>query len=98
MSDSKEFELTARVSSSNPKVIEPILKKYFERSGTVTRKGEDFIVKAKLTGSSVKDLNRELLSELRRSEKKTRLHAEWSDEKTTQRFFDYVLKKTEKRT
>jgi len=98
MASSKKFELTARVNSSNPKAIEPVLKKFFEKNGNVTREGEDFVVKAKLTGASAKDLNRDLLSELRRTEKKTRLRAEWSNEKTTQRFFDYVLKKTEKRT
>lgn len=98
MAGSKKLELIARVNSSDPKAIEPVLKKYFEKNGTVTREGDDFVVKAKMTGSSAKDLNRELLSELRRTEKRTRLRAEWSDQKTTQRFFDYVLKKTEKRT
>jgi hypothetical protein len=97
MADSKKFELNARVNSSNPKAIESVLKKYFETRGTLTKEGEDLVIKAKLIGVSAKDLNRELLSELRRTEKKTRLRAEWSDEKTTQRFFDYVLRKTEKR-
>lgn len=51
-----------------------------------------------MVGGSAKELNRTLLSELRRAEKKTRLRAEWaSDNGTTQRFFDYVLKKTSKK-
>jgi hypothetical protein len=94
----KNFELEAHVNSSNPDSIEPVLKSYFEKNGKVTREGDVFIVKAKLSGTSAKDLNRDLLSKLRRTEKKTRLRAEWSDGKVTQRFFDYVLKKTLKRT
>jgi hypothetical protein len=48
-----------------------------------------------MKGTSAKELNRSLLSALRRVEKKTRLRAEWtSNNNTTERFFDYVLKKT----
>jgi hypothetical protein len=47
-----------------------------------------------MEGESAKDLNRRLLSALRRAEKKTRLRAEWTAEDgTVYRFFDYVLKK-----
>ena len=50
-----------------------------------------------MEGDSAKELNRSLLSALRKAEKKTRLRAEWtSDNGTTQKFFDYVLKKTTK--
>ncbi len=49
-------------------------------------------------GESAKELNRALLSSLRKVEKKTRIRAEWtSQEGTTERYFDYVLKKTSKR-
>lgn len=97
MATLKRFELYAKISSSNPSAIEPVLRKFFENKGTLTREGDDFVIKASLEGNSAKDLNRALLSELRRAEKKTRLRAEWSYNKTTERFFDYVLKKTEKR-
>ena len=40
--------------------------------------------------------NRQLLSELRRAEKKTRLRAEWTSGGVTEKFFDYVPKGTKK--
>jgi len=61
----------------------------------VKKTGDEFIVEAEMLGTEAKELNRSLLSALRRVVKKTRLRAEWtSDTGTTQRFFDYVLKKT----
>ena len=90
----KHFTLIARVSSANPQAIRPVIRKFIAE-GSVEREGDEFIVKAEMEGADAKDLNRSLLSALRRVEKKTRLRAEWtSDDGTTQRFFDYVLKKT----
>jgi len=90
----KRFTLTARVSSSNPQAIRPVLKKLVAE-GAVKREGNEFIVDAEMEGTDAKELNRSLLSALRRVEKKTRLCAErTSGDGTTQRFFDYVLKKT----
>ena len=91
---SKHFRLVARVSSSNPKAIKPILERTVTEGSLKEAKG-DFIVEGEMMGDSAKELNRSLLSALRSVEKKTRLRAEWtSDDGTTQRFFDYVLKKT----
>ncbi len=90
----KHFRLVARVSSSSPKLIKPVLEALI-RSGSVKEEGGEYIIRADMEGESAKDLNRSLLSALRRAEKKTRLRAEWvSDDGDTQRFFDYVLKKT----
>jgi hypothetical protein len=90
----KSFKLAARVSSSNSQAIRPVLEKFITK-GSVKEAEDEFIVEAEMEGDSAKELNRSLLSELRRVEKKTRLRAEWtSDNGTTQRFFDYVLKKT----
>ena len=51
-----------------------------------------------MEGTAAKEVNRTLLSALRRVEKRTRLRAEWtSDDGTTFRFFDYVLKRTSER-
>ena len=87
----------ARVSSSNPQAISPVLKKLIT-DGCVSREGDEFKVDAMFEGSDAKELNRSVLSALRRAEKRTRLRAEWaSDDGTTQRFFDYVLKKTSSR-
>jgi hypothetical protein len=93
----KRFKLTARVSSSNPQAIRPVLEKFITK-GSAKKAGDEFIIEAEMEGGSAKELNRSLLSALRKAEKKTRLRAEWtSDGGTTQRFFDYVLKKTTKK-
>jgi hypothetical protein len=92
----KRFKLLARVSSSSPKAVKPILEKAIAK-GSVHEAGGEFVIEAEMEGESAKELNRSLLSGLRRVEKKTRLRAEWtSEDGTTQRFFDYVLKKTTK--
>ncbi len=92
----EHFRLVARVSSSNPKAIRPILEQAVT-TGSFREARGDYIVEGEMKGDSAKELNRSLLSALRRVEKKTRLRAEWtSDDGTTQRFFDYVLKKTTK--
>ena len=90
----KRFRLKARVNSSNPHAIGPVLEKLIAR-GSVKKTEDEFIVEAEMEASDAKELNRSLLSALRKVEKKTRLRAEWtSEDGTTQRFFDYVLKKT----
>ena len=55
-------------------------------SGDLRRSGRQSM------GENARELNRSLLSELRRGEKKTRLRAEWTSGNTTERFFDYVAK------
>ena len=90
----KYFKLIARVSSSNPQAIRPVLENLVTQ-GSVKEIDEEFIVEAEMKGESAKELNRSLLSSLRRVEKRTRLRAEWtSDDGIIQRFFDYVLKET----
>jgi hypothetical protein len=92
----KRFRFTARVSSSSPRAISPVLEKFITK-GSVKREGDEFVIDAEMQGSSAKELNCSLLSALRRAEKKTRLRAEWaSDDGTILRFFDNVLKKTSK--
>ena len=64
--------------------------------GAVSQGEDELLVEAELVGATAKDLNRGLLSALRRAEKKTRLRAQWSSpDGTTESFFDYVLKKTD---
>jgi hypothetical protein len=50
------------------------------------------MVEAELSGKSARDLNRMLLSQLRRAERRTRLRAEWTSNGVAERFFDYVSK------
>jgi hypothetical protein len=102
----KRFLLVASVSTDNPKAIRSSLEKLIGRHGSVKevstdgvdQKGKgEFLVQAEIEGISAKDLNRSLLSALRRVEKRTRLRAEWSSGNTTERYFDYVLKTTIKK-
>jgi len=93
---SKRFRVVARVSSANLKGIKPVLDQAVS-SGIVREANGEFVVEAEMKGESAKELNRSLLSAMRRAEKRTRLRAEWtSEDGTTERFFDYVLKKTTK--
>jgi hypothetical protein len=90
---STRFQLAASVSTDSPSVIHPVLVELIGASGSVkeTRTGE-FDIRAELEGSSAKELNRWLVSALRKAEKRTRLRAEWTAGGTMERYFDYVLK------
>jgi len=88
----KKFTLLAKVSSDNPSAIKPVLGSLIGNKGTIKSTDDGFEIQAELEGESAKDLNRMLLSEMRKVEKRTRLRAEWSSDKTVQKFFDYVPK------
>jgi hypothetical protein len=93
--DQKTFTLTARISTENSHGIKRVLEELFSKT-SITRTDEGFLVKATMHGENARDLNRSLLSALRRVERKTRLRAEWTSGGTTKRFFDYVPKGTRK--
>ncbi|MGA9077939.1 MAG: hypothetical protein WB383_06375 [Acidimicrobiales bacterium] len=88
----KVFSLVADVSSEDPSAIAPVLHRLV--GGQITATDDGFHVVAELTGESARDLNRALLSALRRVERRTRLRSQWTAGGTTQRFFDYVPKGT----
>jgi hypothetical protein len=99
----KSFVLSATVSTDNPAAISQILKRLIGKTGSVKKASSDsaqhkgqgeFVVKAVMQGNNSKELNRKILSALRKAEKKTRLRSEWTSGGTTERYFDYVLKKT----
>lgn len=91
------FRLVARVSTDSPGRIRPLLGEVFP-GGSFREEGAEFFIETSMEGSSPKDLNRSILSALRRAEKRTRLRAEWTAEDgQIYRFFDYVLKSTDKR-
>jgi hypothetical protein len=92
----KRFKLSARISSDNPTAIKPVLERIIGNRGIVKPTGEGFEIKAELNGESARDLNRMLLSEMRKVEKKTRIRSEWILGNTIERFFDYVPKGTKK--
>ena len=90
----RNFKLKTRVSRSNARTIQHALEGLLAK-GAVRKVGDEFILEAEIEGTSAKELNRTLLSALRTVEKRTTLRAEWtSNGNTTERFFDYVLKKT----
>jgi hypothetical protein len=92
----KKFKLSARVSSATPSAIKPVLERMIGNNGSIKPTADGFEVNAELKGESARDLNRMLLSELRKAEKKTRLRSEWTSEDTIEKFFDYSLKQTKK--
>ena len=90
------FKLKARVSRSDAGTIRQALDQLAAK-GSVEETAEEFMVEAEVEGASAKELNRTLLSALRKAQKRTTLRSEWtSSDGTTDRFFDYVLKKTSK--
>jgi len=94
----QSFTLYARVDTNSPDGVRRVLRDLigvgaFEQG----EKPGEFVVRRKVEGESAKDLNRELLSALRRVERKTILRAEWTArDGTVYSFFDYVLKKESK--
>jgi hypothetical protein len=92
----KKFKLSARISSANPSAIKPVLERIIGTDGSIKPTSDGFEVNAEFKDESTRNLNRMLLSELRKAEKKTRIRSEWTSEDTTEKFFDYALKQTKK--
>lgn len=88
----KNFRLMARVRSKNESAVGRALHGLIA-NGKVRKADGEFVVEAVMKGNNAKELNRALLSALRKIEKRTTLRAEWASGGTTDRFFDYVLKK-----
>jgi len=84
------FHLIAEVSSDSPSAIGPLLEQLLD--GSVTATPDGFHVDGWMRGADARELNRFLLSALRRVERRTRLRAEWTANGETHRFFDYVPK------
>ena len=89
----RRFVLKARVSTDRPEAVRAVLERLITHGTVQPGDGRgEFLVEAEMEGASARELNRSLLSELRRAEKRTRLRAEWTCEGVTERFFDYVPK------
>jgi hypothetical protein len=84
------YRLNGDVSSENLSAIQPLLIRL--TGGRVTPTPEGLHVDGSMEGTDARDVNRRLLSALRRVERRTRLRAEWTAGGTTYRFFDYVPK------
>ena len=93
----KRFKLRAKVSTDSPAEIKIELEKLFEAGKVgVGETPDEFLIEAEVEGENAKELNRALLSALRKAEKRTRLRSEWTLGGYTERFFDYVSKGTRK--
>jgi hypothetical protein len=90
----KKFRLSANASSDNLPAIKPVLEHIFESKGTIKEIDKGFEIDAELEGEGAVALNRTLLSELRRAEKKTRMRSQWTSSAIIEKFFDYVPKGT----
>lgn len=86
-------ELQAQGTDQPPRTIRQALDQLAAKS-SFRKEGDEHVVEAEMEGHSAKELNRILLSALRKVNKRTTLRAEWTSGDTTERFFDYVLKKT----
>lgn len=86
----QRFELAADVSSDDPQAIEPVLRAV--EGLRVTPVADGFHIEGTMVGETARDLNRALLSALRRAERRTRIRSQWTLGETTFRFFDYVPK------
>lgn len=87
----RRVRLVADVSSDRPAALRPILEGL---GATITPAPGGFHIEAELEGDDARQMNRQLLSELRRAERRTRLRAEWFTGGVVHKFFDYVPKGT----
>lgn len=87
------FSLTGEVSSDDPAVIGPVLAQMVG-DAAITETHDGLHVEGVMDGADAREVNRQLLSALRRAEKRTRLRAEWTGGGYIYRFFDYVPKST----
>jgi hypothetical protein len=91
-----QLKLKARVNRSDIATVRNALKQ-LSAQGNAKKEGDEIVIEAGMEGAGAKELNRALLSALRKAEKRTTLRAEWtSEDGVTERFFDYVLKKSVK--
>ncbi len=87
------FSLTGDVSSHDLAAIRPVLAQMVG-DASVTETHDGLHVEGVMDGADAREVNRRLLSALRRAEKRTRLRAEWAGGGYIYRFFDYVPKST----
>lgn len=90
MGDEVEFRLVGDISSDDPSALRTVIEDVI--TGTVTQTRSGFHVEVVACGRRARDVNRVLLSALRRVERRTRLRAEWTLGGVSERFFDYVPK------
>lgn len=83
------FQLQAEVRTVNQRDVSSALQSLLP-SLSIQETETGLKVSGQVEGESARDLNRSLLSALRRVERRTTLRAEWTSGRTVERFFDYV--------
>lgn len=91
----KIFQLRATISSDSPRAVRPVIIREIE-GVRLSPLPDGFSVEADVKGENARDLNRGLLTALRKAEKRTRLRSEWTSGGITEKFFDYVPKSQRK--
>jgi hypothetical protein len=86
---SKSLRLVAQVRSARPDAIGPALERALPGC-SIRPDAQGFRIEGVVEGAGAREANRELLSGLRRIERKTTLRSEWSSGETVERFFDYA--------
>ncbi len=89
----RPFTLVARIRTTDHAALGAVLANLIPQ-GVMTPTPEEFRVEAELEGTSARDLNRMLLSALRRVDRRSTLHAAWTSEGITEHFFDYTARGT----
>ena len=90
-----QLKLKARVNRANARTIRQALDQLVAKGVVIRKVDEEFRVEAEMEGAGARELNRSLLSALRKVERRATLRAEWTaPDNTAEKFFDYVLKKT----
>ena len=84
------FRLNGEVSSENLNAIHPLLAQLLD--GHIAPTPDGLHLEGLMEGDDARDVNRRLLSAMRRVERRTRLRAEWTADGVAYRFFDYALK------
>jgi hypothetical protein len=92
----KTFRLAATVKSQNLDGVRAPIENLLGPKAKIDRTDDGWKIDATVKGETAKELNRQLLSEMRRVEKRTVLRAEWTADGVTEKFFDYVPKGTKK--
>ena len=87
------FDLSGEVSSDDLAAVRRVLDQVVG-GGAVSETQDGLLVQGAMDGADAREVNRRLLSALRRAEKRTRLRAEWTGGGYIYRFFDYVPKST----
>lgn len=87
-----EFHLVGDVSSEDLEAVRAVLGQIVR--GTVVSALDGLLVKGTMYGADAREVNRRLLSAMRRVERRTRLRAQWTAGGVSYRFFDYASRGT----